>query len=97
MRTSVTPDHHVLTAVTFGDKPGGAIALAAMRKTATRFENSPEVTNLIAKNSYVDDLLGSVDSGDEAEDLMNKVEVLGEGGFHIKEWIVPGVYDGKFI
>lgn len=92
MRTSVNPDHYVLTTVTFGDKPGGAIAMAALRKTAERFEDSPEVTNLIVKNSYVDDLLGSVDSKYEAEDLMARVEkVLEKGGFHIKKCVMSGV------
>ena len=96
MNTSVNPDHYVLTTVTFGDKPGGAIAMAALRKIAKRFEDSPEVTNFVVKNSYVDNLLGAMDSRDEAEDLMNRVErVLGECGFHIKEWIMSGVTDGS--
>lgn len=60
--------------------------MAAQRKTAKRFEDSPEVTtNMLVKNTYVDDLLGSVDSRDEAEDLMDRIErVLDKGGFHVK-------------
>ena len=96
MHTSVDPDHYVLNTVTFGDKPRGAIAMAALRKTVNRFEDSPEVTNMIVKNTYVDDLLGSVDSRDEAEDLMDRIErVLDKGGFHVKQWIMSGATDGN--
>ena len=34
------PDHYVLTRVTFGDKPSGAIATVAMRLTAEMYEES---------------------------------------------------------
>lgn len=96
MHTSVNPDHYVLTTVTFGDRPGGAIAMAALRKTARKFEDSPEMTNMIVKNTNVDCFLGSVDSRDEAEDLMDRIErVLDKGGFHVKEWVMSGVTDGN--
>jgi hypothetical protein len=31
------PDHYVMQAVTFGDRPSGAIAVTALRKTAVLF------------------------------------------------------------
>ena len=86
-----TPDHYALTTVTFGDRPGGAIAMIALRKTAEISSQCPSAKRLIECNSYVDDLLTSVVDHSEAHRLMEEVElVLNTGGFEIKEWTVSG-------
>lgn len=84
MNTKVKPEQYVLTAVTFGDRPGGAIAMIALRKTAQLLNDCPKATKLIESNSYVDDLLTSVDDYAEAEVTMREVDkVLKRGGFRI--------------
>ena len=52
------PDIYTITAVSFGDKPAGAIASLALRKTAEMGENEyPEASSLIKKNTYMDNYL----------------------------------------
>ena len=53
--TNKVPDHYVLKTVTFGDKPGGAIAMLALRKTAQMSLKYPLATRTIMEDSYVDD------------------------------------------
>ena len=83
------PDIYTITAVSFGDKPAGAIASLALRKTAEIGENEyPEASSLIKKNTYMDDVIGSRESVPEMKRITCDVEViLNEGGFQIKEWI----------
>lgn len=91
MNTKVKPEQYVLTAVTFGDRPGGAIAMIALRKTAQLLNDCPKATKLIESNSYVDDLLTSVDDYADAWVTMREVDkVLKRGGFRIKEWVISG-------
>ncbi len=59
MKTEKQPDQYALTTVTFGDRPGGAIAMIALRKTAQMYNDCPRVTKLIENDSYVDDLITS--------------------------------------
>ena len=57
------PDHYALTAVPFGDRPSGTIALTALQTIAEMFKKLyPDATKMITKNSYVDDLIHSVRS-----------------------------------
>ena len=64
--TDREPDHYVLTRVTFGDRPSGAIATIAMRCTADQNkENHPKECEIIERDSYVDDILSSVNEEDE--------------------------------
>nr|XP_027213054.1 uncharacterized protein LOC113806132 [Penaeus vannamei] len=91
MNTERSPSRYALTTVTFGDKPGGAIAMVALRKTAEMCKNYPEATKLIERDSYVDDLLASVDSHEAAKTIMNDIgRVLSKGGFQIKQWVMSG-------
>ena len=45
------PDHYVMTALGFGDKPSGTIATLALRKTAEKYSHlypkAAEVTSLV--------------------------------------------------
>ncbi|KAK4304812.1 hypothetical protein Pmani_023247 [Petrolisthes manimaculis] len=86
------PDHYVLTAVPFGDRPSGIISTLALRRTANMHkDNFPEVAKMINNNTYVDDILYSISSRPKAYELIKNTEaVLSEGGFVIKHWIVSG-------
>ncbi|XP_068227392.1 uncharacterized protein [Palaemon carinicauda] len=84
------PNHHVLTAVGFGDRPSGVIAITALKKTASIKENEfPEINNIIDRNTYVDDDIFSCEDVNKAKKLMGNMNlVLNEGGFKFKHWIM---------
>ncbi|XP_062602451.1 uncharacterized protein LOC134264167 [Saccostrea cucullata] len=92
------PDHYVLMSVTFGDKPSGAISTMALRMTAEmNREEYPKAAEFVIKNSYVDDLLTSVNTVCEAKEIiLNTERLLSCGGFHVKHWIVSGDQDDHF-
>ena len=83
------PDHYALHCMTFGDKPRGAIAtLVKIKTAATERNTNPEEVHAIERNSYVDDLLHSVDEKETTLKFMNNVEeILSKGGFVVKHWI----------
>ncbi|XP_045129091.1 uncharacterized protein LOC123514899 [Portunus trituberculatus] len=67
------PDHYALTTVTFGDRPGGAIAMIALRKTSEMSNQCPKAKKLI-EYSKEEKVLGL--SWDPQEDLfMFKVQL----------------------
>ena len=82
------PDTYVMTVVSFGDRPAGTIASIAVLKTAEmECKKYPKAYDCIANNMYVDDILDSVATVEEAHLLANSVEkVLTKGNFQIKEW-----------
>ena len=86
------PDHYALTCVPFGDRPSGAIAITALRKTAEMSEEMyPQAVEVIKNNSYVDDILASAPTQEAATKLAKDIDhVLDVGGFAIKHWIVSG-------
>ena len=87
------PDIWAITRVNMGDKPAGAIAVEAKDMTAERFsEVSPAAAAIITQSTYVDDIVDSVSSLQEARQLSADVElILKKGGFFIKEWKFGGV------
>ena len=89
---SCSPDTYVMTAVSFGDKPAGTIATLALRKTAEMGqEEFPEAARAIIRNTYMDDVITSVNSREEAAKLTKEVEELLEaGGFKMKSWSITG-------
>ena len=97
METQREPDHFVLTAVPFGDRPSGTIAMVALHTIADmNITQFPHAGKMIKENSYVDDLLQSVPSVTDALTLMADVQhVLALGNFKLKHWIVSGQYDIK--
>ena len=51
-----------MTMVCFGDRPSGTIAITALKKTAEMAdEKFKAAKKLIKHDTYVDDLIGSVD------------------------------------
>lgn len=93
--TSRPPDHYALTSVPFGDRPSGAIAIIALRKTAELLEDDyPKVADVVKNSSYVDDILTSETSIEDACRLAQDIDhVLGNGGFTVKHWIISGNHD----
>ena len=75
-----------------GDRPAGAIATEAMYKTAEMFKTDhPRAAEMLREGSYVDDLMDSVPTMEEAKDLAGGAEkMLLKGGFMIKFWLYSG-------
>ena len=92
MESNKDPETYAITAVNMDDRPSTTIAQAALRKTAEieKIKHSG-ASNIILKNSYTDDILGSVENKIKATEIMKNIdEILGKGGFKIKEWIASG-------
>lgn len=90
MDTSRDPDVYAMQVVSFGDKPAGNIAVAALKKTAEMGSSAfPEAAEVILNNSYVDDILDSVDDESTAKEITEQIDhILDIGSFEIKEWVV---------
>ena len=95
MDTKKEPGHFVLTAVAFGDRPSGTIAMVALQEIAEMNRRTyASAADMIVKNSYVDDLIQSVPTVTDAVTLAENVQcVLKKGGFKIKHWIMSGDED----
>ena len=93
MQSEKNPDHYVMMSVPFGDEPSGAIAMTAMNETAKMNQTVlPEAADAILHNTYVDDILPSVPTIDQAINLTKNIErVLNNGGFTVKHWIISGL------
>ena len=76
------PDTYVKTVLTFRDKPVPAMAQIALRKTAEEGESlSSHAAKTLKNNSYMDDILDSVHTLQEAQDLTTGIDnVLEKGG-----------------
>ena len=74
--------------LTFGDKPAPAMAQVALRKTAEEGEcENPRAAQAIKNNSYMDVILDSVTTNEEATGLMKAIDdVLEKEGFQVKGW-----------
>ncbi|XP_071519114.1 uncharacterized protein [Panulirus ornatus] len=95
MNNTREPDHYCLQTVTFGDRPSAVIAMTALHKTAEMFKDMyPETAALIINNSYVDEILHSCESAEEALERMKTTEeILKRGGFKMKQWVMSGSHD----
>ena len=92
LQSEKEPDTYAMTVVNMGDRPAAAIAQTALRKTAEESsERFPEASKIILRNSYMDDIPGSVKSDGEGTKIMSEAtEILGEKGFKIKGWMFSG-------
>ena len=90
--TDSKPTTYAMTAVNMGDRPSATIAQIALRKTAESALNRyPESANIILQNAYMDDIPGSVNTEQEAEQCMSEIdEILESKGFKIKRWFHNG-------
>ena len=82
------PEDYAMTAVNFGDKPSGAMAIVALQKTAELGRDiSVRACETIKRNSYMDDILECCDTQKEASVQMKDIdEILALGGFTTKGW-----------
>ena len=87
--TTREPTTYALQRVTFGDKPSPDMASFVMLKIAKENKKeSPRAATILKRDRYVDDLIHSCPSTDEAIKSMEEVDaVLSTGSFEIKEWI----------
>ena len=70
MEITREPDIYVIQRVSFGDKPSGAIATVALRKTAEmRKDQFPEASHVILNNTYMDDIIESVNNRKKAKQI----------------------------
>ena len=76
------------TVLTFRDKPAPAMAQIALRKTAEEGESlSPHAAKTLKNNSYMDDILDSIHTVQQAQELTTGIDnVLEKGGFKVKAW-----------
>ena len=73
LETNRGPDVYVKTVLTFGDKPAPAMAHIALKKTAEQdVDVYPEAAETLKKNTYMDDICGSVTSLEKAEKLTDE-------------------------
>ena len=87
--TTKEPTTYALQRVTFGDKPSPDMASFVMLKMAKENEKEcPRAATILKRDRYVDDLIHSCPSTDEAEKSIKEVDtVLSTGSFEIKEWV----------
>ncbi len=89
---SKEPTIFVTTRVSYGDRPAGCIAIAAVRETVDRFGRGKETAAWFLKNrTYVDDATGGASSMEEAKKVSQDMEdILENGGFRFKETVMAG-------
>ena len=90
--TTREPDTYVIQRVSFGNKPSGAIATVALRKTAEMGEDQfPEATTVILNNTYMDDIIKGIETRKKANQITGDIEkLLDKGGLKLKEWAYSG-------
>ena len=88
MDTSQEPSTYVLLRVTFGDKPSPDMASFVMLKIAEdNRDSTPEASKIIERDRYVDDLIHSCSSTQDAfQKIVDIEKMLNSSGFKIKEW-----------
>ena len=90
MEIERVPDTYVMLRVSMGARPSGTIASLALRKTAIKGQMAyPEAAEAVLESSYVDDIVDSVDSVEEANVTTEQIsELLEPGNFHVKGWTI---------
>ncbi|XP_055918708.1 uncharacterized protein LOC129950814 [Eupeodes corollae] len=79
---------YITQVMTFGASCSPSCAQFVKNKNAERFiEEHPRAVEAIINNHYVDDLLDSVNTSEEAITLAKDVKMIhSAGGFHIRKW-----------
>ncbi|XP_055633369.1 uncharacterized protein LOC129773748 [Toxorhynchites rutilus septentrionalis] len=83
------PCDYVMQVVTFGATCSPSTALHVLKENASRFEiQYPVVVEAIFRRHYVDDMLTSVNTDEEAIKLANDVQhIHNQGGFLMRNWV----------
>ena len=84
------PEEYVMLSVSFGARPSGGIAIAALHKTAKiSREQYPEAAQVLLNNVYMDDIIDSFSTHAQtlkvSEDIDN---ILKSGNFNAKGWVL---------
>ncbi|XP_031573598.1 uncharacterized protein LOC116307470 [Actinia tenebrosa] len=96
MNSEREPDTYVIQRVSFGDKPAGTIATAALRKTAEMAATEyPQAAKTIIKNTYMDDIINSAGNKEETKSLTTDIEKE-EGGFQVKYWTLSREFNQDY-
>ncbi|CAG4935483.1 unnamed protein product [Colias eurytheme] len=75
-RDNTAPDEYRMTSLIFGATCSPAIAIYIKNRNAAKYiESDPDAYNAIVRNHYVDDLLNSYDTDDEA---INSARLISE-------------------
>jgi len=78
-----------LNTVTYGTASAPYLATRCLMELAIENEQQwPEISKLIRRDFYVDDLLTGANSIEEARDIVHKVsQILSSAGFNLRKWI----------
>ena len=92
LQPELKPITYAMTAVNMGDRPASAIAQTALRETALEAkEEFPDASNIIIRNSYMDDIPGSIETEEAGQMIMSDTtSILKKKGFTIKGWTFSG-------
>ena len=84
-----------LTSPSFGDRPAGTIAAVALQKTAKMgSQKYPKAALVVQQNTYVDNILESVEKDELARKCATEIStLLATGGFFIKKWIFSSEHE----
>ena len=82
----------VVAVVNFGEKAAGNLATAVKNRTAKDNEQiSPEVSKMIRKDCFMDDVNVKAKYNENLDDNIKKAEeIMALGGFTFKEWVKSG-------
>ncbi|XP_046566481.1 uncharacterized protein LOC124275051 [Haliotis rubra] len=88
IETATCPTVYRLLRVTFGDKPSPDMASYVVLLMADQHkEDYPDASNVLKRDRYMDDLIHSCETSDEALKRMHDLDrILATGQFQIKEW-----------
>lgn len=91
--TDRDPDTYIIICNSFGSGPAGTVAIAALHFLADLMkEEFQRAAKTITDQSYVDDILDSTSTSEEAHQLIQDVQsILAIGSFSIKKWIVVDI------
>nr|XP_044248764.1 uncharacterized protein LOC123002519 [Drosophila takahashii] len=82
-------ENYVMQVMTFGASCSPSCAQFVKNRNASEFEKQyPRAVKCILENHYVDDMLDSVDTEEEAINLARTVHhIHSQAGFHIRNWV----------
>ena len=86
-------EHFMIVRVNIGDRPAGCLSLLAVKMTAElpEFEDIPQAAETVKESTFVDNILDSVDTVEEREQLKKDVDrILTRGAFRTKPWADSG-------
>lgn len=92
-KTQMEPDAYVMQVMTFGATCSPSSAQFVKNSNAMRFQlQFPRAVEAIVQHHYVDDLLDSVETVDEAVKLGKEIRYIHQqGGFEIRNWVSNAV------